>query len=130
MKTTIVANTVAFQSAVAFDTFKELERFQPSALTLVDADKHPVLTATVAGNGRKGSITNRHIVFDPEADAGGKAVLTIMLPFNEIADKKQYIAENYGMAIMKMNELELQIADAANNLAARIASVRNNIEEV
>ena len=69
-------------------------------------------------------------MFDPEADAGGKAVLAIMLPFNEIADKKQYIAENYGMAIMKMNELELQIADAANNLAARIASVRNNIEEV
>lgn len=129
MKTKIVANTVVLQSAVPFDVFKKLERFQPAALTKVDEDKHPILTATVAGKGGCGSIASNRIVFNPEDDAAGKAVLTITLPFNEIEDKKAYIAENFGATIMVMNEFENEIIDAAAAIDSRIDAVKRSIEE-
>lgn len=129
MKTKIVANTVVLQSAVPFDVFKKLERFQPAALTKLDADKHPVLTATVASNGHNGSIAGNRIVFNPEADAAGKAVLTITLPFNEIEDKKAYIAETFGATIMVMNEFEEEILRVASAIDSRINAVKSSIEE-
>ncbi len=130
MKTKIVANTVVFQSRVPLEALRILERFQPGALTVCDTEKRPIMTATAARDGSKGSITRNRIVFDPEADSSGLAVLTITLPFGEIADKKQYIAENYGAAIMAMNELEEMILNSVSALERQIGAVRNEIEEV
>lgn len=117
--------TAAFlQSDVTEEQFKRLKAFKPEALVLKDEEtKKDIFSIDTTQD--KGSISDYGVIFSEVKD--GKLALTIQDACLK-PDKKEYIKENYGQALGKLNALEKQIAKEYAKVEKDLTAIEANIE--
>ena len=105
---------------------KTLAKYAPKALSLFREDKEfgevEDFSVMVAPTGKGGMNINGAIFTGEARDGSGAACITILLP-DGIADAKEYVAETYGPAMVKLDLVESQIDEALAKVAADKAAV-------
>lgn len=121
----IAGNTAVVTSAFTMDQLQKLKKYNPQALCLKDEEgKKVVFMVDVA---TKGSVSPMGIVFNASAfDGSDKAVLSMEIPAGT-ANVEQWVMDNIGTSIIKLNTLEGQLGAALDAVAADEAAVRESI---
>lgn len=122
----IVVNgaAVVITSTLKVEDIKTVQKYRPDSLTLYKGegkDKTPVFRAGLTGS--YGTIGNCGVSFGG-TNADGYAVATLLLPDNLPADKvAEYVSDNVGVHVLKLNELETQIPAVLAEIAAEKATI-------
>lgn len=121
----IAGNTAVVTSAFTKAQLEKLKKYNPQALCLKDEDgKKIVFMVDIA---TKGSVSPMGIVFNAAAfDGTDKAVLSMEIPAGT-ANVEQWVMDNIGTSIIKLNALEAQLNGALEAVAADEAAVRDSI---
>ena len=112
MATIIIAGrTATITSEFKYEQIQRLKKYDPAALVLKDQEKRPVFMIDLA---TKSSVSPAGIVFNGAAlDGSGKAVVTMEIPASVTQESvNQWVVDNIGTSINKLNELEATLADA------------------
>lgn len=123
-KVKIVRNVAFIESAVSLADLKNLAKHRPAALILKDEDKNELYKLAI-GTG-DGSIGKFGAVYGSQADAAKPAAITVHIP-DDVKDAKAYVAEVYGGALLKINQIEKQFDAAAKEIEADLAAVNASI---
>lgn len=135
MKVKVVQDAIVFISSITKAELDKAKKFMPAALTLYEKqeDKTKVPVFTVA-YGESGYVNANGIVFDSTNDEGYLVKTVIVSQGDDAhistADKIQLISERFADTILKMNDLEQQIAAALDYNATKIETAMNSIEAV
>ena len=129
-KIKVVGDVMVVESTQTLEDIKILEKYNPKALFLYEEDddgkKQQVFR--VASTAGKGCINQHGASFGSEShDGRGVATITMCLP-GDVEDAKEYVADAVGVAIVKLNKVEEQFADALTKVEAEKAAVLENIE--
>lgn len=129
-KIKVVGDVMVVESTQTLEDIKTLEKYNPKALFLYEEDedgkkKQVFRVCSTAG---KGSIGQYGASFGSEThDGRGIATITMCLP-DGVEDAKEYVAEAVGLAIVRLNKVEEQFAEALTKVEADKAAVLENIE--
>lgn len=129
-KIKVVGDVMVVESTQTLESIKTLEKYNPKALCLyeVDDDGKKQVTFRVATTPSKGSINQYGAAFGSTShDDRGVATITMALP-DGVEDAKEYVAEAVGLAIVKLNKVEEQFAEALAQVESDKAAVLENIE--
>lgn len=128
-KIKILGAAFTIVSEVTMETLEKLQKFAPNELQLLDKDKNPVFAVSTRKVGRP-SASTCGITFT-EANPNGFAQATLNFPENvKVADRTQYILDEFGNAMTSLNALEANILASAETLATRMAAIEQNITVV
>lgn len=127
-KINLVGDAVVIKSEVTLEELKKVQKYAPKAMVLVDEEsKTPEFMAGIAKCGSAGGVNSTAILFAPETNAeDGEAIVTLVDPGVTV----ESATEKYGVALMKLNRLEGQIAEAYDKIAADFEVVADSIEVV
>lgn len=121
----VVGGAYAIISEYTMAQLKEVERYRPKALQLVDPETKSVEFQIATGT--HSSITKYGMVFNSSTrDAEGKACITMTIP-EDVTDAKVYIVDTIGTAITKLATIEKAIKPAQEEIAGDIAAVEEAI---
>ena len=129
-KIKVVGDVMVVESTQTLESIKTLEKYNPRALFLYeeDEDGKKKQVFRVASTTGKGNIGQYGASFGSEThDGRGIATITMCLP-DGIEDAKEYVADAVGLAIVRLNKVEEQFADALAKVDADKAAVLENIE--
>ena len=122
----IAGDAMVVESAHTLETLKTLEKYRPKALTLYDEDGKTEIFKVGTTTG-KGSINGYGASFGSASkNADKKAVITMEIPAGT-ADAKAYAEDKVGAAIINLNRVEAQFADALQSVDTEKAAVRESI---
>lgn len=122
----IAGNAMVIESAHTLDTIKTLEKYRPKALTLYDEDGKTEMFKVGTTTG-KGSINAYGASFGSASkNEEKKAIITMDLPAGT-TDAKAYAEDAIGVAIIYLNRVEEQFAEAMASVAEEKETVRSNI---
>lgn len=121
----IVGTSVTITSDLALADLQRLARFNPEALKRIDPEtKDEVFRVGV----KSSSISANGISFN-EATANGKATMTVLIP-GPAAQRSKFVVENYGKALIQLDEMEIQMQEALNVLDAQETALISSITVV
>ena len=131
-KIVVVGQAVVITSAVKFEDIKLIKKYRPEALILYKGEgqeKEPVFKIGVAPVGC-GSISKYGVEFESATrDEAKLATLTGVLTQEfEGEELKAFISDEYGPAILLLNELEAQLPAVVEEIAAMKDRIDRNIE--
>lgn len=127
-KINVVGNALIITSEVRAEDILLAQKFRPEALTLEDENKDPVFMIGVTKG--TGSINGFGVSFDGVArDGSGKATLTLAFDGpSDPDDVKAAIADKYGIAIARLNQIETALPEVLADIAEQKAAVVAAIE--
>lgn len=127
MKVMITGSAAAVTSTITKKEIETLAKYNPKALTLYGGEngKEPLFSIGV-GNTSCGKISKYGIEFGQQTAEGGNATVTVVF-CNPVDDPKEYIAENFGSALLNLAKLEETIPAAVAQIEAEKAAVLENI---
>lgn len=131
-KIIVAGDAVVIQSGRTLEEIKKLEKYAPKSLYLYEEDedgkKFPVFkVATTCG---AGSASKYGVCFGSAAhDGSGLATITEHLP-EGIGDAKEWIMDEYGVAVVQLNKVEEGFDAALAEVDAAKAAVEANIEGI
>jgi len=128
-KIKVAGRAVVVESDADLDSIKTLGKYRPNALKLFETEgstKQEVFRVGVTSKGT-GSINPIGVSFAPQANADGKAIVTMLLP-EDVTDAKKWAEETIGTGILQLNKVEAQFAAAAAEIEAELAAIRDNIQ--
>ena len=123
----ILENKAIIAAGHKAEVIEKIQKFEPKALQLVNEETKDVEFIYLMG--KKGSIAENGVCFDSVNDAG-YPFLWLEVKGETSDEKKQFIAEEYGPAIAKINELEEILAAVAADIDGRLAAVKEAITVV
>ena len=129
-KIIIAGDAVVIQAGVTLESIKTLEKYSPKSLILTEVDedgkKQPVFRVmTTKGSG---SASAAGICFAGAShDGSGLATVTAKLP-DGVHDAKAWVADEYGVAVVRLNQLEETFEAALADVDTAKAAVEANIE--
>ena len=128
-KINVCGNAAVISMGVTLENIKTLEKYKPKALRLIEADddgnKEEVFRIETVSEG--GGISKYGASFSSTTHGPEKfAAITLALP-NDVDDVTKYVADKFGLAIMRLNKVEAQFADALTAVAAEQAAILGNI---
>lgn len=103
----IVGAAVVVRSTIKLDDWRKALAYDPD-LGLYDEEEKPLFTVGIEKG--PGSMDSHHIVFSSVPDQNGFACVT-MIPDSERTDKEKMVAELYGLALLRLFEIEDNIGD-------------------
>jgi len=121
-KLKLIGTAAVITSNIKAEVLSQLSKFKPKALQLVDSDKNIVFAV---GGGPIATASKKGITFN-STNTEGFATATFDVG-NGIVDKEAYAKDNFGYAMLKLNELEVQIVGAASELEADFNAMSNSI---
>ena len=122
----IAGDALVIESAHTLEEIKTLEKYRPKALTLYDEDGKTEIFKVGSTVGR-GSIGEFGASFGSAAkNDEKKATITLNIPA-DTTDAKAYAEDLIGVAIIHLNAVEAQFADALASVDEERAKVRENI---
>ena len=136
MKIKLVQDSIIFISGLKKSEFDEANRFCPEALTLKVKDEQTKKETPVCGiaYANEGSVSNNGIVFDSTTEEGFMCKTLIAAQGYDkhvsAEDKVECVSEEFASLIVKMNELETQVASALTTNAEKIANARQSVEVI
>jgi len=124
----VLGTAAVITSSVKLAQLKQLEKFKPNALKLVEETKPGAATTKfIVKTGDMSSVNQYGIVFSNES-VNGFATATIGIPsYIKPEDKADYATDTFGYAMLNLNELEAQIVEATDELAADFNAMSNSI---
>jgi hypothetical protein len=136
MKIKLVQDSIIFISALKKEELEEARRFCPNACILKTKDEETKKTTPVCmiAYAADGSVSSNGIVYDSTTEEGFMCkTLVASQGYDEhvpAEDKVNAVSEEFAGLILKMNELEAQIATALKDNAAKIKAAKQSIETV
>lgn len=131
-KLSILGNAVVITSAVKLEDIRTIEKYNKDALILteeVDGKKIPVFRVATGTNG---SINENGASFaDATRDDKKLAQITLGTAIaGAVSDAKEWAADKFGKALVRLNKLEATIPAVLEQIAADKAAVMANISVV
>lgn len=120
----VSGRTATIVSAYTFEDFVKLEKYRPEALVLEDYDGNVIFKV---GTSCVGSVSDFGIGFADETFGNGKACVTV-LGGDAYATAEEFVLEEVGTAINKLNKVEARIAGALDEVEAEINAIKDAIE--
>lgn len=123
----IVGNVAFIESGLTLANIKKLAKHREKALSLYEgegAEKQEVFKVG-AGVG-DGSVSAYGVSFGTGTTEDGRALVALRIP-EGTADKKKWAMEKVSTAILKLNKVEGQFADANKEIDAELADIESNI---
>ncbi len=103
----IVGAAVVVRSTIKLDDWRKALAYDPD-LGLYDEEEKPLFTVGIEKG--PGSMDSHRIAFSSVPDQNGFACVT-MIPDAERADKEKMASELYGLALLRLLEIEKNIGD-------------------
>lgn len=128
-KITIAGDSYVVTSSAQLETIKMLEKYRPKALSLFETDENGKKAEVfrVASTDGEGSISKFGAAFGSAThDAEKLATITGAIPHG-VENAVDYVADRIGVAIIMLNKVEAQFADATQEVEAEKNAVRENI---
>ena len=130
-KIKVLGNSMTIKSDVKFDDIVKANKVAPEFTQLVKtADYSPFeseVIFVVATTEGVGSISPVGVCFDSK-DSEGYAYLTLALPERNAEMDKKYFADKFMTEMVRLNEVELRIKEAAELINESIAAVTKDVE--
>ena len=121
----VLGQTAVIISDFTRDELKEVEKYRPEALTLIDEKtKEPVFGVTVGAG--EGNIGKYGATYGSGQDADGKAIITMQIP--DGVEAKKFIEEKVGVAILTLRKIEAGLAEKLTEIKEEKAEVLGTIE--
>lgn len=125
MKVTIAGKAMVFTSGIKLEDLQKIAKYKPEALSMaLNEEKTKFFSAAVK---KTGVVSNAGIFFD-SADADGYACATLVAECDP--PTKEFVNENFGTAIFRMNQLEAQLPAVIEEIAAQDAAVDACIQQL
>lgn len=125
-KIIITGSALVLKSGLELATLKKLAKYKPSAMETRDDKDRLVFKVAVAGEG-EGSVSDKAIYFAPIThDADGLATVTLSIPAS-VHDAKDYVADLLGSVYPKLQDLEVAMGGASDEVDAAKAEMLENI---
>lgn len=122
MKTKILGDVVVITSEITFDNMKKAEKYAPESTVLKDDNGDEFFKLTIAD---LDSVSDLGIVF---VKNNNNAIARINLPLNLEMDRKEYVAQQYGLIIRNACTVEKQIREALEGVDDTINEIKRMIE--
>ena len=125
-----INRAIVVNSEVKYDDYKLVAKYRPEALTLKGGEdgKEPIFTVCVR-NGGPGCIDENGAIFgEATRDDAKLATITMMFTGDADADIKEYIVDELGGALMKLNKVEAGLPAVIEAIKAERETVRDSIE--
>lgn len=120
----ISGRTATIVSVYTLADIEKLGKYRPEALVLEDKDGNVTFKV---GTSCCGSISDYGVGFADETFGNGKACVTV-LGGDAYATAEEFVLEEIGTAINKLNKVESQIAGALDEVEAEITAIKDAIE--
>lgn len=128
-KLKIVGNAFVITSKLKLDTIKKVNKFNKNLLCITESKDDEVCELFRIDLGKTGTISKYGITF-ATANTEGYATVTGSIPEHTAYDKrKEYVVEEFGTALMLLNDLEDAIETAVAEIDAAYAKLDEEIEE-
>lgn len=125
-----INRAIVVNSEVKYDDYKLVAKYRPEALTLKGGEdgKEPIFTVFVR-NGGQGCIDENGAIFgEATRDDAKLATITMMFTGDAEADIKEYIVDELGGALTKLNKVEAGLPAVIEAIKAERETVRDSIE--
>ena len=120
MKTKVVGQAVIIMTALTVAAINLLQRYQPEALIKKDENGVPVFAIA---QGKLGGVSSYGITFNDTAE-DGSARITLMIPDSvPAAARKQWVLDNYGLALNELADFEHEVQALFNSLSAKFNAI-------
>lgn len=123
MKTRILAMQAVITADMKYDDMKKIQKYDPEKMILKDKDGNEKFRISL---GECDNVSNIGITFAKDVD---DAFARIEIP-SHTEKKDEYVAENYGIAIAKANDIIDEMKAALADVDAKIAAIRESITVV
>lgn len=128
-KVKIAGNAVILSTDIKLEDLNKLNKRYPEALCLYQMEQDEIIELfRVLPTNTTSNISKYGIVF-AEQDTNGNARATILLPEN-VENKKEYLKEEFGMALIYLNKILIKAKDYAQELNEMFKELDEVIEEI
>ena len=128
MEIKVFTNQMMVVSKFSLDELKQVAKHRPDALKLLDKDGKPQFVVGASDVGT-GSISKFGVEFAMTTNTDKKAALVVALP-EDLEDKKEYIADEYGAILSKVDGIEKGLEDDIKSIKYDIAETKSSIEMI
>lgn len=135
-KIIIAGDAVVITSSKTLEEIKTLEKYNPKALILAEADidclGNPIPGTfnevfKVATSSDKSSVSQHGVVFNGTSRGGeGFATATVVIP-EGVEDVNEYVMDTMGKAIIRLNVVEDSLSDAISEVVRDREAVKEHI---
>ena len=121
---TIAGNSYVIASDIAMQDLEAVKKYRPTALTLIDEEtKEPYFKVGIGGN----SLNDHGISFGGISNDEEKvATATLTIPA-DVEDKKEYVCDKAGIALMNLHKIEAGITKAMEEINAELTALAERI---
>ena len=123
----IIGNALVLTSKLKFETIQKMEKYNRNALCLIEVKNDEETEIFRIGTGKVSAISKYGITF-MEADKDGFATATVLFP-EGVADKREFIQDNFATALFMLNDLEDAVNTACAELEAAYEALDKEIVE-
>lgn len=126
-KVKVLNNSVTVTSALTKEDLEYLQKYAPKKLVLVEEEKDGTINELFrVAFGKSESINDYGICFTATTDKGN-ATITALMP-TDLADKKDFVLDNYGKIFANLELVEKQALKALPSIKKTRATMKENIE--
>ncbi len=127
-KIVIAGDAVIFTSSLKLNDIKTVAKYRPDELVLKGGEngKEPIFAVSAAEG--TGKINQYGVTFTQETRDGAKlATLTVLAKGVGDGGMKEWVADQYGKALIYLNKLEAKLPGVLAEISAEKDSVMRNI---
>ena len=126
-KTTIAGNSYVITSTASMADLEAVKKYRPSALSITDPDTKETLFKVGLGSN---SISDYGVSFGGATNDEAKlATATLCIP-QDIEDAKEFVLDKAGMALVKLEKVEGEIAEVLEDIRAERSSIAESIKVI
>lgn len=127
-KIIVAGEAVVITSSMKLADLETIKKYNPKALVLMGGEdgKEPVFCIGV-NRGKIGSINQFSVDFGAETRDDKKLATMTLMTSGVTGDVKEFVADEYGAALMLLNKLEATLPAALEAIAADKKAILENI---
>lgn len=127
-KIKVLGTALVMESSMKIEDVKKVAKYAPETLKILDEDGDVEFMVKVASPGTAGSINDFVVAFaDTTTSAEGKAQVTLAINVWDGTDLKEMIADEFGTALVKLQEIESKFPAIVAKVQADREAVLENI---
>lgn len=126
-KITVAGDAVVITSAMKLEDIKTIEKYRPSALTLMGGEDNKEPIFAVGTTRGTGTISKFGASFGGETHDEQKLATITLCASGVTGDITDWVADNIGVAIINLNRLEDRLPAVLRGIADEKAEVVSNI---
>jgi len=124
---TIAGNSFVITSEVSMADFEAVRKYRPSALAITDPETSETVFKVATGSS---SLSDYGICFGGVSNCDKKlATATLPIP-SDVEDAKEYVLDKAGLALVKLEKIEVEIAKVLEDIRAERASIAESIKVI